>query len=48
MGDSMVIKTDEINAEMVNYNKTKYDNNIIWNSILNQVDKIILPPRSNN
>ena len=29
MGDSMVIKTDEIKAEMVNYNKTKYDNNII-------------------
>ena len=25
MGDSMVIKTDEIKAEMVNYNKTKYD-----------------------
>ena len=32
MGDLMVIKTDEIKAEMVNYNKTKYDNNIIWNS----------------
>ena len=32
MGDSMVIKTDEIKAEMVNYNKTKYDNNIIRNS----------------
>ena len=28
MGDSMVIKTDETKAEMVN-NKTKYDNNII-------------------
>ena len=27
MGDSMVIKTDEIKAEMVNYNKTEYDNN---------------------
>ena len=26
MGDSMVIKTDEIKAEMVNYIKTKYDN----------------------
>ena len=26
MGDLMVIKTDEIKAEMVNYNKTKYDN----------------------
>ena len=33
MGDSMVIKTDEIKAGMVNYNKTKYDNNIIRNSI---------------
>ena len=32
MGDSMVIKTDEIKAEMVNYIKTKYDNNIISNS----------------
>ena len=29
MGDLMVIKTDEIKAEMVNYNKTKYDNSII-------------------
>ena len=33
MGDSMVIKTDEIKSEMVNYNKTnQYDNNIISNS----------------
>ena len=30
MGDSMVIKTDEIKAEMVNYiYKQNYDNNII-------------------
>ena len=30
MGDSMVIKTDEIKSEMVNYNKANhYDNNII-------------------
>ena len=33
MGNSMVIKTDEIKAENGNYNKTKYDNNIIRNSI---------------
>ena len=29
MGDSMVIKTDEIKTEIMNYIKTKYDNNII-------------------
>ena len=48
MGDSMVIKTDKIKAEMVNYNKTKYMTITLSETlILNQVDKIILP-RSNN
>ena len=32
MGDSMVIKTDEIKAEMVNHIKRNNDNNIISNS----------------
>ena len=28
MGDSMVIKTDEIKTEIMNYIKTKYDNHL--------------------
>ena len=39
MGDSMVIKTDEIKAKMVNYTKRNMTITLFLTLILNQVDK---------
>ena len=41
MGDSMVIKTDEIKAEMVNHIKRNMTITLSLTLILNQVDKYL-------